>query len=101
MPNIQCQGNQKITKIGPYKSIKEHPVNELYKNGLLITINCDDPSYLSSDINENFDECIDNFGWEKNDILKIINNSINASFMDKKEKKIFFDMIDEFLLKNS
>lgn len=84
-------------KIGPYPSIKDHPVQKLYENGFVISINCDDPAYLDSDICENFIECSKAFEWKESDIVQLVNNSINSSFMTNDEKEIFKKALDEHL----
>jgi adenine deaminase len=86
-----------IFEIGPFKDMKNHPIDELYKRGVKVTINCDDPAYLSSDICENFLEVVETFNWTKLDILKVIQNSVEASFMSEQEKNQFNQNLKEFL----
>jgi adenine deaminase len=76
--------------------MKSHPINELYKRGVKVTVNCDDPAYLTSDICENFLEVVNAFNWNKSDIFKVIENSIDASFMTEQEKKEFNQNLNEF-----
>lgn len=87
-------------KIGPYPTIKDHPVQKLYENGFVITINCDDPAYLNSDICENFMECAKAFGWKEYDIEQMVRNSINSSFMTRDEKENFNRILNDFLSNN-
>jgi adenine deaminase len=76
--------------------MKSHPINELYIRGVKVTVNCDDPAYLTSDICENFLEVVNAFNWNKSDIFKVIENSIDASFMTEQEKKEFNQNLNEF-----
>lgn len=87
-------------KIGPYNTINDHPVQKLYLNDFIISINCDDPAYLRSDICENFIECSKAFGWEKKDIVKLVNYSIQSSFMNEDEKLMFEKDLNTFLKSN-
>ena len=77
-------------KIGPYENMKKHPIDDLYKSGVLVTINCDDPAYLLSDICENFKEVVEAFNWNEEDVIEIVKNSVIASFMTEERKKEIF-----------
>jgi adenosine deaminase len=73
-------------KIGPFTSIVDHPIGAMYDYGLVITINSDDPAYLSSYISDNFFQVASIFKWNTGDVIQIVRNSIEASFGDKEQK---------------
>eukprot|EP01080_Neovahlkampfia_damariscottae_P008346 gene8346-171_t len=84
-------------KIGPFDDMKHHPINILYKAGAKVTINSDDPAYLLSDICENFESVVSVFNWKKRDILNVVINSIEVSFMTNEEKKSIIQEVNSFL----
>lgn len=70
------------------KSFKEHPVRNYFKEGLMVTINSDDPSMFDTSISNEYLVLIQKFGFSLEEIRKINFNSIQASFMTDREKDI-------------
>ncbi len=70
------------------KSFKEHPVRDYFKDGLMVTINSDDPTMFNTSINNEYLILIQKFGFSLEEIRKINFNSIQASFMTDIEKGI-------------
>ncbi len=70
------------------KSFKEHPVRNYFKDGLMVTINSDDPTMFDTSITNEYLVLIQKFGFSLEEIRKINLNSIEASFMSDKEKDL-------------
>jgi len=68
------------------KSFKEHPVKNYFKEGLMVTINSDDPSMFDTSITNEYLVLIQKFGFNLEEIRKVNFNSIEASFMTDEEK---------------
>ena len=68
------------------KSFKEHPVRNYFKEGLMVTINSDDPTMFDTSITNEYLVLIQKFGFSLEEIRKINFNSIEASFMADEEK---------------
>jgi adenosine deaminase len=68
------------------KSFKEHPVRNYFKEGLMVTINSDDPTMFDTSITNEYLVLIQKFGFSLEDIRKVNFNSIKASFMTDEEK---------------
>jgi adenosine deaminase len=83
-----CPSSNLKSKI--YPCLEEHPINELYKKGVSVGINTDGRTMTYTTLNNEYQNLINEFGWEKTDFLKCNINSISASFLenDKKEKYI-------------
>lgn len=80
-------------KTGVYKSIKDHPVKELFHKGLMITINSDDPEMFNTNITEEYLALYRELNFTLEDIKKLSINGIKGSFMEEKEKE---KMINSF-----
>jgi len=68
------------------KSFKEHPVRNYFNEGLMVTINSDDPAMFDTSITKEYLVLIKKFGFSLEEIRKINFNSIEASFMTDEEK---------------
>jgi len=68
------------------KSFKEHPVRNYFKEGLMVTINSDDPTMFDTSITNEYLVLIKKFGFSLEEIRKVNFNSIKASFMTDEEK---------------
>lgn len=79
-------------KLGVFKSMKEHNLKKLLNEGLIITINSDDPAYFGGYINENFLEMALALDLSKEEIHIIAKNSFEASFLEQKQKNKMIDI---------
>ncbi|MCK4308425.1 MAG: adenosine deaminase [Candidatus Atribacteria bacterium] len=70
------------------KSFKEHPVRNYFKDGLMVTINSDDPTMFDTSITNEYLVLIQKFGFSLEEIKQISLNSIEACFMLDKEKDL-------------
>ncbi len=70
------------------KSFKEHPVKNYFKEGLMVTVNSDDPSMFDTSITNEYLVLIQKFGFSLEEIRKVNFNSIEASFMTDEEKDV-------------
>ena len=76
------------------KSFKEHPVRNYFKEGLMVTINSDDPTMFDTSITNEYLVLIKKFEFSLEEIRKVDFNSIEASFMTDREKGIMKDMFN-------
>jgi len=72
-----CLTSNIKTKV--YKSYKEHPVKQLYKAGVPITINTDDPLLFQTNLNKEYSHLKD-LGFTKKEIQQIIQNGFKYAF---------------------
>ena len=57
-----------------------HTILEMLEQGVCVTVNSDDPSYFGGYMTENFISLYDNLGLSKDQALRLVKNSIDASF---------------------
>jgi len=86
-------------KIGPYKTMKEHPIKKMMDNGLLCSINSDDPAYLGAYITDNFIAVKDAFDLQKEDIIKLSRNAIESAFVSEERRKQLHAELEDYLAK--
>ena len=53
----------------------------------MVTVNSDDPAYFGAYMNDNFSALVDAVDLSLDEIIKLVKNSFNASFLDKDAKQ--------------
>lgn len=86
-------------KLKVVKRIEDHPIKEMMRKGLLVTINSDDPAYFGGYINENFLAIQKALKLSKKDIYSLAKNSFEASFLQEAEKEAMIAKLDGYILK--
>ena len=86
--NIQCKTRE---------SFKRHPAKNLLEMGLLVTINTDNMVMARTTIDQEYDHCLNEMGFEEKDLIQMNINSINCCFLKEEDKKILLDELYEYL----
>jgi len=86
-------------KSGVVKSLKEHPIRKLWKQGALITINTDDPTLCKTTLTKEYEILIRKFSFSYFELKKLILNAVTSSFLDEKEKECLNRKIQEYFIK--
>lgn len=71
---------------GVVAEIGSHPVPELWRHGLMLTINTDDPGMFHNTLVDDFTALHDCFGFGADDIRTLTLNAIAASWQDEADK---------------
>ncbi len=79
--------------------LQQHPLRRMLDQGLLVTVNSDDPSYFGGYVNENFLAIQHALGLTQDEIAKLARNSFIASFLSDKEKATALEQFDSFQAK--
>jgi adenosine deaminase len=88
-------------KLKVVAQMKEHPLKKMLEKGLFATINSDDPAYFGGYINENFLAVSDALNLTKEEILMLVKNSFNASFLDEDTKREMIERVERFYWKTA
>jgi adenine deaminase len=72
--------------LGIYKNKTEHPLPILYKNGLIVTINSDDPAFFRASLLDNY-MVAQQIGLSQQDLIICAQNSFKASFLSEFQKE--------------
>jgi len=83
-------------KLKVFEEMSSHTILEMLEQGVCVTVNSDDPSYFGGYMTENFISLYDNLSLSKGQALRLVKNSIDASFAPKKRKKVLYSILDEF-----
>ena len=66
--------------------LKDHPVPEMLRRGLHVTLNSDDPAYFGGYVNANYSRLADAVGLTRDQINQMARNSFEGSFLTPTEK---------------
>jgi len=81
MPLTVCpQSNLRLAVVD---DMKDHPIRQMLQRGLKATVNSDDPAYFGGYVNNNFNALVDAVGLTREEILCLVRNSFEASFLDR------------------
>lgn len=66
--------------------VADSPVKAQLDQGLLVTVNSDDPAYFGGYINDNFNAVADALALSEADIIQLAKNSFTGSFLSEADK---------------
>ena len=82
-------------KLKVIKKMEDHPLKEMMERGIMVTVNSDDPAYFGGYLNDNFIAVADALQLSKEEIVQLVKNSFEASFITDGEKRSFLKKVDE------
>lgn len=88
-------------KLGIYPNLKVYPLKKMHDEGIVVTINSDDPAYLQADLNQNYIAVHSALRLNKMLIAELAKNSVTASFLDYDRQEQLIREIDKFLVESS
>jgi len=77
-----------------FASMKNHPLLSLLEQGLLVTVNSDDPAYFGGYVNDNFLAVTESLAPSREQVVQLARNSFAASFLDQGMKNSWLKKID-------
>jgi adenosine deaminase len=83
-------------KLRAVKNMQEHNLLKLLRQGILVTVNSDDPAYFGGYVNENYEAICDNLDLSKEELKTLASNSFKASFLSDERKKHFINQISQY-----
>ena len=98
MPLTLCPLSNYRLKV--VKDLRQHPLKKMMDNGLLVTINSDDPAYFGGYLQENYLATSKALNLSKDDIYQLAKNSFNASFLSDETKKQMIEKVDQYFRNN-
>jgi adenosine deaminase len=85
MPLEMCIVSNLKTGVSP--TYEDHPIGDYFREGLLVTVNSDDPTMFNTSINEEYAVLVKYFNFSLHELKIISLNGIQASFLSNNEKK--------------
>lgn len=92
IPLTVCPNSNISLKV--FEHYKQHNLKKLLDNGLNVSINSDDPAYFKGYLNENFINMYKYLDLSQDDIIKLVKNSFQSSFITEEQKNRYFALID-------
>lgn len=92
-----CLSSNLLT--GCCQSLAEHPVREYFNDGLMLTINTDDPAMFNTSLNREYQLAQNAFGFTDEHLRELARNSFEASFLPPEKKIAFLDLLDAAALR--
>jgi len=79
-----------------YPSMEDHPILDLLKQDVCITVNSDDPSYFGGYLCANYEALSSHLQMTKVQAVKLAENSFEASFLGPQEKQQFLSQLKQY-----
>lgn len=73
-------------KLCVVKDLKDHPVPEMLRQGLHVTLNSDDPAYFGGYVNDNYRALAHATGLTREQLTQMAKNSFEGSFLNDADK---------------
>jgi adenosine deaminase/aminodeoxyfutalosine deaminase len=75
-------------------SASDHPVRRYFDQGLMITLNSDDPAMFSTSLNREYEVAQAQYGFSDEHLRELARNSFEASFLSPEKKLAFLNLLD-------
>ena len=77
--------------------IRHHPLRRMMDQGLLVTVNSDDPAYFGGYVNENYAAVRDGLDLSDEDLAQLARTSFEAAFLPPEEKQALVRRVDDYV----
>jgi aminodeoxyfutalosine deaminase len=75
-------------------SLNEHPVRNYFDQGIMITLNTDDPAMFHTSIVREYQIAQQSFGFNDEHLREVARNSFEAAFLPAEKKLQFLNLLD-------
>ena len=82
------------TKLKAVASMDKHNVLSLLRQGVLVTLNSDDPAYFGGYLNTNYEAIAEYLEVSEAELKQLAHNSFHASFLDETTKQAYLALLD-------
>jgi len=81
-------------RTGICPTIAEHPVRNYFDQGVMVTLNTDDPAMFATSLSREYQLAQDAFGFTDEHLRELARNSFEASFLPADKKLGFLNLFD-------
>lgn len=81
-------------RTGCCPSLAEHPVRNYFDQGVMITLNTDDPAMFGTSLSREYQLAQSSFGFTDEHLRELARNSFEASFLPPEKKLQFLNLFD-------
>lgn len=83
-------------KLCVVKDLKDHPVPEMLRQGLHVTLNSDDPAYFGGYVNDNYRRLAEAVGLTREQLTAMARNSFEGAFLTEAEKAGYLAEVEAY-----
>ena len=84
-------------KLRVFDTMASHTILDMLDLGVCVTVNSDDPSYFGGYMTENFLALYDSLELSRDQAIRLINNSIDASFAEDSRKQELSNLLQAYI----
>ncbi|PKF63379.1 adenosine deaminase [Psychromonas sp. psych-6C06] len=84
------------TKLKVFDNMAEHTILKMLERGVCVTVNSDDPAYFGGYMTENFMALVEALDLSQQQALRLVENSINASFVSAQAKSKMMEKLQTY-----
>ncbi len=81
--------------LGLYPDLRAHPLDQLRKAGVRVTVNTDDPAPVGTRLEAEWAACAAAYGWDLADLRQLARTSVDASFAPDELKHALRTELDQ------
>ena len=81
-------------RTGVCATLAEHPVRNYFDQGVMVTLNTDDPAMFQTSLSREYQLAQDSFGFTDEHLRELARNSFEASFLPAEKKLAFLNLLD-------
>jgi aminodeoxyfutalosine deaminase len=81
-------------RTGCCRELAEHPVRRYFDQGLMVTLNSDDPAMFHTSLTQEYQLARESFGFTDEHLRELARNSFEASFLPAEKKLNFLNLFD-------
>jgi adenosine deaminase len=96
IPLEVCITSNLKTKV--FRALEQHPFDYMYKKGLNVSVNSDDPPMFDANITDELLMLHEKLSYTLNDLVILTKKAIGSSFLENSEKIMYAKIIDNYLL---
>ena len=82
-------------RTGCCPQVAEHPVQRYFNEGLMVTLNSDDPAMFRTSLSHEYRFVQQTFGFSDEHMRELARNSFEASFLPAEKKVAFLNLFDQ------
>lgn len=82
------------TRLKVYPAMAEHPILSLLEQGVLVTVNSDDPAYFGGYVNDNYRALLRALAPSARQLVQLAGNGFRASFLDQADKDAWIEKVE-------
>lgn len=76
--------------------LQHHNLARMLRNGVMVTVNSDDPAYFGGYVADNYIACAEGLGLSRQELIALAQNSIKASFLPDEQKAAHLHSLSVF-----